>query len=134
MAELDYAFLADFASIQEGRLTAVGGSFTHMDVPMLPTRVEFSLAARVRVLEEEEPVELEVRISAPQSNSNLSVTGQVAAGPHARVYDGKKGILVTFKAELLITYEELVTVDVVVNGQHARRLAFDVVVAEQPGL
>lgn len=104
-----------------------------MAFPALPARASFSLAARVRVMEDEDPVDLEVRISAPRSNSNLAVTGQIEAAPGTVVYDGKKGILVTFQAEVLITYEELVTVDVVVNGAHARRLAFDVVVVEQPG-
>lgn len=133
MAELDYAFLADYAAIQDGRLTTVGASFTHMFVPQLPARAEFSVAARLRVLESEIPPDFEVRISAPRSNANMAVTGQIAPGPEALAYDGKKGILVTLKADLLVTYEELVTVDLNLNGDHVRRLAFDVKLAQPNG-
>ena len=53
MAELDYAFLADYATISEGRLTAVGASFTHVFVPQLPVEISFAVAGRLRVREDE---------------------------------------------------------------------------------
>lgn len=126
MAELDYAFLADFATIQEGRLTAVGASFTHAFIPQLPAVLDFAVAGRVRVREDEDPPELELQFKAAQSNVNLTVTGTIEPSPHSRPYDGKVGILFTLAAGIQLLSEELVTVEVHVNGAFARRLAFQV--------
>ncbi len=37
MIELDYAFLAKFASVSDTGLTAVDASFTHLQVSSVPT-------------------------------------------------------------------------------------------------
>lgn len=133
MAELDYAFLADYATIQEGRLTSVGASFTHVFVPQLPTGLDFAVAGRIRVREGEEPPELELRFSAERSNVNMAVNGVIQPSPNTLPYDGKIGILFTLKAGVQIAYEELVVVEVFVNGEFERRLAFQVTVPTQTG-
>lgn len=132
MAELDYAFLADYATVEGGRLTAVGASFTNFYVPAFPVNTEFCLAARIRVDEHEGDPELEVTIQASRSNQNVQVTGAVSPGPGTIVYDGKQGILVSLKAGVMVAYPELVTVDIKLNGEHARRLAFEVMVRTIP--
>lgn len=132
MAELDYAFLADYATVESGRLTAVGASFTHFYVPGFPTGADFCLAARIRVAENEPDPELEVTIQAQKSNQNIQITGVVAPGPGTIVYDKKQGILVSLKANVMVAYPELVTVDIKINGEHSRRLAFEVMASSPP--
>ena len=126
MAELDYAFLADYAAIAEGQLTAVGASFTHVFVPQLPVGIDFAVAGRIRVLEDEDPPELELRFSATKSNVRVAVRGVIEKSPSSIPYNGKIGILFTLKAGVTVAYEELVGVEVYVNGEFVRYLAFEV--------
>lgn len=132
MAELDYAFLADYATVAEGRLTAVGGSFTHLFSSNLPASITFSVAGRIRLLEDEPPPELEVSMHAPKSNANVNVSGILAPGRDAIAYDGKVGLLFALSAQLLIAYEELVEIKIRINGEEVRRLAFDVRLTAAP--
>ena len=54
MLDLDYAFLADYATIQNGTLTAVGASLTSLEVDSLPSVAMFSFAGRLRCDESQE--------------------------------------------------------------------------------
>ncbi|MFB9776350.1 DUF6941 family protein [Brevibacterium otitidis] len=126
MAELDYAFLADYATISEGRLTAVGASFTHVFVPQLPVEISFAVAGRLRVREDEEAPELKVRFAAEESNFEATVSGVVHRSPESLPYDGKVGILFTLAAGVPVAYEGLVQVEIFVNGEHQRYLAYEV--------
>lgn len=124
MADLDYAYLADYATVSEGKITAVGASFTHMFTPSVPTQAKFSIAGRVRVQEHEEPPEISIDVRAERSQQNIEINGQIAPNPAAIVYDGKVGILFTLDVSLEMRYAELVTVDISLGGIKQRRLAF----------
>lgn len=126
MAEFDYAFLADYAAIADGKLTAVGASFTHVYVPHLPAGIDFAVAGRVRVLEGEDPPELELRFHTTKSDERISVSGILEQSPTSIPYNGKVGVLFTLKAGVNVEHEELVEVDILLNGQSVRRLAFEV--------
>ena len=67
MAELDYAFLADYAAVQDGKLTAVGASFTLMRTPVIPGETILSIAGRVRVTTDEKDLEVTIRVRAPEN-------------------------------------------------------------------
>lgn len=66
MLELDYAFLADFATIQDGTLTVVGASFTRMVVTEYPTFALLGVAGRIRCDEpDRNTINVTLRITSP---------------------------------------------------------------------
>jgi hypothetical protein len=44
MAELDYAFIAEFAKVENEKLTAVGASYLEVRTPAFPVQHSFSVA------------------------------------------------------------------------------------------
>ena len=63
LPDLDYAFLAEYARLEQGgTLTALGASFTQIAVPRLPSAIQLGVAGRVRVLEGVAAVPLTVRM------------------------------------------------------------------------
>lgn len=128
MTELDYAYLADFAAVEAGRLTAVGASFTHMLVPSLPGPASFAVAGRVRAPEGTEGFDLRIVITAPAGAWELGMEGHIPAGT-ALPYDGKVGILFAARTNIAVTTTGVHEVAVYVDGAHARTLKFDVAVA-----
>jgi len=93
MAELDYAFLADFSQIQDGKLTVVGGSYTHVKRPIFPADHLLCVAGRVRVPEPGDGVGISITVAAPEESYRLGVAGQLLAEPNTPRYDGKIGLL-----------------------------------------
>ncbi|KDA05222.1 hypothetical protein DC31_02170 [Microbacterium sp. CH12i] len=133
MAELDYAYLADFVSLQEGKLTAVGASFTFAAVPSMPIQMMLGVAGRVRAHVIEGPVPIEVKITPPDDSFAMSVNGDLQPGPHARPYgDGMVGLLFAINTQLPVDRPGLYTFDILIQGTHARRLAFEIELAEAP--
>lgn len=124
MADLDYAYLADYATVSEGKITAVGASFTHMFTPAVPSQADFSIAGRIRVQEQENPPEISIDVRAEKSQQHMEINGQIPPSPDAIVYDGKVGILFTLDISLEMKHAELVTVDILLGGIQQRRLAF----------
>jgi len=47
MAELDYAFIAEFAKFENGKLTAVGASYIDVRPPVLPAPHTLSVAGEL---------------------------------------------------------------------------------------
>lgn len=125
MATLDYAYLADYAAVESGKLTAVGASFTHLRVPALPQARLVSIAGRARLPEAEDGFELSATISAPEGQWSIRLEGYVDA-PDAEPYDGKKGILFAAQAMVTLTGEGLYVVEVFLDGESVRTLKFDV--------
>lgn len=64
MADLDYAFLADYAKVERGLLTCVGGSYTHLFVQKLPATHMLYVAGRIRADLDEHP-NLSIAASSP---------------------------------------------------------------------
>lgn len=128
MAELDYAFVADHAQVADGKLYAMGASFTHVTVPSTDGMFIMSVAGRVRMLVEEPGPEIGVRLRAPDGLFEVASSQLLAAGLNAKPYDGKLGVL--FAAGIatpivLGLYEVFVSLD----GQDVRRLAFEISLA-----
>ena len=126
MAELDYAFLADYAQIEGGKISALGASYTHAQVDTLPSPWMTTVAGRIRATEGEGPVELIVKIVPPDNAYEISAAGQIEAGTGVWPYDGKVGLLFTLTAQMPLVSEGLYEVFVYLNGDQVRRLAFNV--------
>lgn len=132
MSELDYAFLAEYASIDpSGRLNALGASYTHVAVPQLPGQHLLSVAGRIRAEAGAEPTPFELTIKAPGEAYVMHLEGEVSENERSRPYDGKVGLLFVFNSMIPLPMEGLYEVLINVDGRLARRLAFDVAVGAQ---
>lgn len=126
MAELDYAYLADYVVVQDGKLTAVGASFTFMRVPALGGELSVGIGGRIRSTVEQGTVEVNLRVTAPEDTFQIEFNGIIDAGPDARPYgDGKVGLLFALNAKLPAIAAGLYRVEVLLGGEVARELAFE---------
>lgn len=126
MAELDYAFLADFAQVSEGKITAVGASYTHVGVESFPTMFSTTVAGRVRTTKGADPFELKIKVIPPNEEYDIEVAGLLAPPDDARPYgEDKLGVLFAFDAHFPLPAKGLYQVVVLLDGLVARRLAFD---------
>lgn len=129
MAELDYAFIADHAQIQGGKLSAIGASFTHVTVPSTEGFFVMSVAGRVRLQVGEPEPELGIRVRAPEGMFEITSSSQLEAGPDAKPYNGKVGVL--FAAGMAVPIiAGLFEIYVSLDGRDVRRLAFDLQIAD----
>lgn len=125
MAELDYAFLAEFAQIIDGKLTAVNASFIDVKTTV-PALFQLAVAGRVSAPADVDQVRLAVKLASPDKtttftwNADLSTKG-------LPVYDDKVGILFAVRLGLPINTHGLFTVTIDIDEQEARRLAFEAV-------
>ncbi|TDW69195.1 hypothetical protein EDF51_106179 [Curtobacterium sp. PhB25] len=126
MAELDYAFLADYAQVEGGKLSALGASYTHASVPSATSMWMTSIAGRVKTSVDADPVELEIQITAPEGAFEISQNATLEVGPGARPYaDGRVGLLFASTVALPVFGAGLYEVTLKLDGEFVRRLAFD---------
>lgn len=127
MAELDYAYLAEFAAVQDGKLTAVGASFTHVAVPALPAGMSIGIAGRIRAHAGDDAVAINIKVTGPSDTFDLEMAGMLEAGGVVRPYgDGKVGLLFALNTQIPLMAQGLYVIDIALDGENARRLAFDV--------
>lgn len=126
MIELDYAYLADFAKVEAGKLTAVGASYTHLRVPAMPAPHLVCVGGRVRLSEDIPSVELGISVQAPDEAWRIDIGGTLAAEAGTIPYDGKKGLLFAAQIQIAITTAGIYAVELTLNGEHARTLKFNV--------
>jgi hypothetical protein len=126
MAELDYAYLADYAQIENGKISALGASYTHAHVQSLPVTWMTTVVGRIRATEGEGPVPISIKITPPNDAFEINVAGALQPGPGVRPYAGKVGLLFTFTAQMPLTVEGLYEVLIFINEEQVRRLAFSV--------
>ncbi len=124
MAELDYAYLAEFAQLIDGKLTAVNASFIDVKTAV-PGHFQFAVAGRVRAPADADQIRLTVKLVSPDGitfawNAELTPEG-------LPVYDGKVGILFAVRLGIPITRHGLFVVTIDVDDEEARRLAFEAV-------
>lgn len=128
MAELDYAFLADHAQVEGGKLSALGASFTHVRADSPNGLFVLSVAGRVRKAVDEKQPTLSIRLRAPGDAFEMMSDTELNSGMDARPYDDKIGIL--FAASLAFPIiSGLYEVFVELDGVEVRRLAFDLELA-----
>lgn len=127
MAELDYAFVAEFAKVENGKLTAVGASFIDVRPPTLGTPYFFSVAGRIRAPEDTEDIGLTIRINPPGNAMNVVLDGVIKPGPDSVRYDGKVGVLFSASASIMLVADGLCEIFIDVDQVQRRRLAFRVI-------
>lgn len=126
MAELDYAFLAEYAKVSEGLLTSVGASYTFVRATQLPLQYTLVVAGRVRTTIEHRP-RLGFAFESPGAQYNIRVEAEMGT-EDARPYgpEGTVGILFVASAPIVLTDFGLYVVTLELDGEHARTLRFEV--------
>lgn len=131
MAELDYAFIAEFAKVENGKLTAVGASYIDVRPPVLPVSQALSVAGRVRAPENTEAINLTIRVNPPGNAMNMVLDWQMQPGPETVRYDGKIGLLFAISFPVTLAAEGLCEIFIDIDKVQERRLAFRVVAPGQ---
>jgi hypothetical protein len=126
MAELDYAFIAEFAKVENGKLTAVGASYLEVRTPAFPVQHSFSVAGRIRAPEDTTAIALLIRINPP-GNMNIVVNGTLTPDAETVRYDGKLAVLFAATTSMTLVGPGLCEIFVDIDGQQQRRLAFNIV-------
>lgn len=125
MIELDYAYLADHAQIAEGKITAVGASFTQVVVAAFPVVIPLSVAGRVRASEGTGRIPIQVSIHPTDMEFDLNFDGELDS-TSSLPYEGKVGVLFAMGTQVPLTKPGLIEVIVKSEGSFIRRLAFSV--------
>lgn len=134
MAEIDYAFLADYAKVEpNGVLTAVGASWTFAESSQFPTAWRLAVACRVRATLAEGAIPFQVVFRGPVGAANtvtLTAGGELVPGEVVRPYgpEGRVGHLFAIDMQVPLPAPGLYEVEIELP-QHGdrRRLAFDAV-------
>lgn len=121
--ELDYAFLANYASVHDGVLTAVEASFTKILVEDLPTMLTFSVAGRIRADANCKEINLGIELISEDTTATLE---SVIENDGTNVYGNKVGLVFAAQAGFFAYSEHLCQVKLSINGTHVRTLKFDV--------
>lgn len=120
MLELDYAFLADFATIQDGKLTTVGGSFTKLIASEFPSQALIAVAGRVRCDEPEvDVIPVTVRVMSPDDvGMTVEATTELDASEerHAPYEGHRRGIVFALQMNLPILSAGVYTVEIDLEG------------------
>jgi hypothetical protein len=126
MAKLDYAFLTEYAKISDGLLTTVGASYTFARIPGLPSPFVINVAGRVRMSDGDRP-QLGISIEGPNDRFRIDVTNEMST-EGARPYGPQRtvGVLFVASAPLILTEYGLYTINIELDGDHARTLRFEV--------
>lgn len=128
LPELDYAFLAEFARVDEsGTLTSIGASFTRLQIdPANPARL-LSTAGRVRMAEDSDPVRMTLSFEGPGNTVRIQMDFELTRSPTAVPYDGKVGVVFALTSVFPLPAPGLYTVRLLMAEKVVRRLAFEVI-------
>jgi hypothetical protein len=128
VAELDYAFFAEYAQITDGNLTAVNASFMYIKVPV-PTIFSLAIAGRVRAPADADEVKVDIKFVGPGDNTPIitpTITWQLRLNTEGLpAYNDKVGILFTVRAGVVIPAHGLYVATIDVDDKEARTLAFE---------
>jgi len=134
MAEIDYAFLADFAKVEaNGTLTAVGASWTYLTTEGFPAGHRMSVAGRVRARVDEGDVPIRVSYTTPNEAVRLNADGLLVPTDAQRPYgDGWIGHLFAMDMAIPLPAPGLYWVEISIgDGASVRRLAFEAGLPDQ---
>lgn len=137
MIDLDYAMLADYAAIQDSKLTVVGASFTRVLVDQVPMQAFLAVAGRARCDEpDRQDIGLTVRVISPgeeplviEATNRLDASEEV----HPPYLGHKRGIIfaVQIAIPLLTTGTYTVEVDIDETEGVDRTLEFEAACLDQ---
>lgn len=126
-AELDYAFLAEFAKVDHGTLTAVGASYTEVRVNELPATHLLCVAGRIRTHRDDPEPELSVTMTPPNEEYRLAASGVLPRDENAITYADKVGYVFVLTTPLSLDTTGAYIVEIEISGQAVRRLVFTVI-------
>lgn len=130
MAELDFALLADYAAVVDGKLTIVGGSYTHVWSPEHDDSHQTYVAGRIRT--SEPTVELGISVAGPNRSYELATTAALSSNMVA--YDGRHRTLIfAVRLDIPIVGPGLYEVNLRVDQEPVRRLEFSIEVPSHAG-
>lgn len=134
MAELDYAFLADHASITpQGTLNALGASFTFLRAGGLPIAHRMGVAGRVRGHMDEPPIGLKIELEGPEGTPVTSASADLVPGDDPKPYgEGILGHLFAMDVNIALVSAGMYWVKIALNGQEVRKLGFEVMIEPPP--
>ena len=124
MAELDYAFLAEYSKVDEGKLTAIGASYTHVRFNQLPATHFLSIAGRIRTKISERP-NLAIRAVSPENRFEIKFEVPIEELSTARAYNGFAGILFAVNGPIPVFEMGLYEVKIELDGEVVRTLKFE---------
>lgn len=128
MADLDYAFVADFARVDpNGTLTAVGASWTHAWVHDVPAAIRLAVAGRMRLQEAEQAIPMRIEMENSAGELLVGTNFELSRSTNSVAYrDGRVGILFAVNAVVPVTEIGLVHIGVLAQDLKLRDLYFEV--------
>lgn len=123
--ELDYAYLAEFAQVSNGKITAVGASFTHVSASTFPLHFAVSVAGRIRANKEIETVSLSIEVSPESGEYKVDFDGLLSTSG-SRPYGDKIGILFALTTQVFVPRPGVYEFKISLEGTSARDLKFQV--------
>ena len=129
-AELDYAYLAEYASTKDGTLTAIGASFTEVVARSFPGMLTLSVAGRIRRAEDDAAPVIRIEFSTPGNPDLLSINAALETDEQAVRYDGKVATVFALSGPIVINEPGLCECVIYLDDERVRRLAFEVVAPE----
>ncbi|EEI16310.1 DUF6941 family protein [Corynebacterium lipophiloflavum] len=125
-AELDYAFLAEYAKTESGTLTSVGASFTEVQGQSYPAMMELSVAGRVRRAEEDTAPKLSIRFFKDGEEDDLVFAERVLEDEDNAVkYDGKVASVFVLRGPIFMEAPGLYKCELALDDKPVRVLAFE---------
>lgn len=126
MAELDYAFLADYAAVEGGKLNVMGASFTQVSVPRVPAQQQLYVAGRIRGSVNEPHVEVRLIITPPDDSFRLEGVMEISTGEHEPYFEDRVGVLFAIGLPIPFDSAGLYEVLIEVDEVESRTLKFEV--------
>ena len=127
VAELDYAFVADFARVEpNGTLTAISASWTNLVVRSFPAGRRLAIAGRVRGHIDEPSIPVRVTMSGPDAKVIFTFDFTVSPGESAQPYgEGLIGHLFAIDTMMPLTSPGVHSIEVFIDNVLARTLKFE---------
>lgn len=126
VAELDYAYLAEYAKTDHGTITAIGASFTQVRVESVPSLLEIAVAGRMRRGIKDPAPQIRIEFIDPHESVLLSVEDTLESAVDSVNYAGKTAMVFAYRGPLPIDHGGLYRCKIYFDGELKRLLAFSV--------
>lgn len=125
-AELDYAFLAEYAKTEAGTITAIGASFTEVRVRTFPAVMDIAVAGRIRRKVEDEPPTLKIEFTGVDGAHLIAVEDVLEVPDDSVEYAGKTASVFAYRGPIPLDSAGLYWCNIYLDGGLVRQLAFTV--------
>lgn len=129
-ADLDYAFLAEFARTQDGTITAVGASFAQTRSSGFPAMMKLYLAGRVQWPANESAPSILIEVHGPGESPTTEFSSTLESPEDAVRHEGKIATVFVFSGPLVLSEPGIYVCRITLDGEFVRHLAFEALVSE----